>query len=188
MGTGEGFDAIILAGGRAERMGGIDKPALEIGGMTLLSRAVAAAAGARKIVVLGPRRADDLETDSRLIWTREEPPGGGPVAAVAAGLDRVSAERVALLAADLPAIDADALGRLLAPLEDAALDGVLGVDDAGRDQYLCAVYRSAALRRRLDADPTTSGASMRSLLEGLRLGRIPLGARARDVDTPADLR
>ena len=55
---------IILAGGRATRLGGADKPGLVVGGRTLLAAVVAAGteAGARRVVVVGPDRpgiADD---------------------------------------------------------------------------------------------------------------------------------
>ncbi|MHB1877222.1 MAG: molybdenum cofactor guanylyltransferase [Streptosporangiaceae bacterium] len=49
---------ILLAGGRARRMGGIDKPALLVGGRTLAARAALAAvrAGAGQVIVVGPDR------------------------------------------------------------------------------------------------------------------------------------
>src|SRR5690606_36493575 len=43
MGVREACDTVILAGGRADRMGGRDKPGLEAGGATLLERVAAAA-------------------------------------------------------------------------------------------------------------------------------------------------
>ncbi|MDQ4138070.1 MAG: NTP transferase domain-containing protein, partial [Actinomycetota bacterium] len=51
-GTGPGreaFDAVILAGGRAVRLGGIDKTALEVGGRSLLESALAAVPDARSV-------------------------------------------------------------------------------------------------------------------------------------------
>ncbi len=50
------FDTIIVAGGSARRLDGKDKAAVEIGGVTLLDRAIAAAKGAERIVVVGPQR------------------------------------------------------------------------------------------------------------------------------------
>src|SRR5271166_879207 len=53
------FDAVILAGGRAGRLAGADKPSLEVAGAPMLvsvARA-AAAAGTRKLIVVGPDRA-----------------------------------------------------------------------------------------------------------------------------------
>jgi len=50
------FGAILLAGGRATRMGGIDKPGLLVDGVSMRDRAITAvrAAGARTVVVVGP--------------------------------------------------------------------------------------------------------------------------------------
>ncbi|UUT34926.1 NTP transferase domain-containing protein [Microbacterium elymi] len=52
--------AILLAGGRASRMGGIDKPRLQIDGVSLLDRAIAAvrSVSAAPIVVAGPAPTD----------------------------------------------------------------------------------------------------------------------------------
>jgi molybdopterin-guanine dinucleotide biosynthesis protein A len=78
------FDAIVLAGGRSTRLGGRAKAELVIGGARLVDRAVvaASAAGAGRTVIVGP---DSLEVPGALI-SREDPPFGGPVAAIAAGL------------------------------------------------------------------------------------------------------
>ncbi|WP_263167868.1 DUF6457 domain-containing protein [Streptomyces sp. SCSIO ZS0520] len=76
------FDAVILAGGGARRLGGADKPGLRVGGRRLLDRVLTACADAeRTVVVAAPR-----PTVRPVHWTREEPPGSGPVAALAAGL------------------------------------------------------------------------------------------------------
>lgn len=50
------FDAIVLAGGGAARLDGADKPALDIGGASLLERVLTAVADADRIVVVGPVR------------------------------------------------------------------------------------------------------------------------------------
>ena len=55
---------MILAGGGATRLGGRDKPALPIAGVSMLDRVLAALAGADARIVVGPPRAglpaDDL--------------------------------------------------------------------------------------------------------------------------------
>jgi molybdopterin-guanine dinucleotide biosynthesis protein A len=178
-----GFDAVILAGGRARRLGGIDKPALEVGGTSLLGRALAAVVGAERVVVVGPRR--DLPDD--VVEVREEPPGGGPVAALAAALPWMSAPIVVVLGADLPAVDEKAVGGLIAALDAVDADGAVAVDESGRDQYLCAAYRASGFRARLEEIDEPRGASMRSLVGGMALERLPLGAKASDIDTPDDL-
>jgi len=72
-----------------------------VGTRTLLASVVSAAsaAGAQRIVVVGPDRP---ELPGRPVFVREEPPGSGPVPALRRGLAEVSAPTVLVLAADLP--------------------------------------------------------------------------------------
>ncbi|MGI8623834.1 MAG: NTP transferase domain-containing protein, partial [Solirubrobacteraceae bacterium] len=76
------FDAIVLAGGRGRRLGGVDKAALRVGDKTLLTRALDAVAGASRQIVVGPPRS----LPDGVVGVSEEPLGGGPVAGLAAGL------------------------------------------------------------------------------------------------------
>jgi molybdopterin-guanine dinucleotide biosynthesis protein A len=179
------FDAVILAGGRARRMGGIDKPALEVGGTSLLKRVLSAVTAADLVVVVGPER--DLG-DVDIVQVQEDPPGGGPVAALATGIRTVTAPVVVVLGADMPSVDGAAVEALVAGLGPDAVHGVVGVDEQGRDQYLCAAYRTQALESRVVQIGELQGASMRSLIDGLMLARLPLGAKAEDIDTPDDLK
>ncbi|MFF9149607.1 DUF6457 domain-containing protein [Streptomyces sp. NPDC014861] len=75
------YDAVVLAGGAARRLGGVDKPGVRVGGRALLDRVLAACAGARLTVVVG----DPRPTVRPVHWTREQPAGTGPLAALAAG-------------------------------------------------------------------------------------------------------
>lgn len=104
----EGYDAIVLAGGEARRLGGADKPAVRVGGRTLLDRVLTACADAGRTVVVGPRRP----TCRPVTWAREDPPGGGPLAALHAGLRLAERERVVVLAADLPFLTAGTVWEL----------------------------------------------------------------------------
>src|SRR3954451_21606618 len=91
----EPYDAVVLAGGSGRRLGGVDKPALRVGSTSLLDRVLGAVPDASSVVVVGPSRA----TSRPVTWVREDPPGGGPVAALAAGLPLMTAPFVAVLAA-----------------------------------------------------------------------------------------
>ncbi|MBL1066065.1 NTP transferase domain-containing protein [Streptomyces sp. 7-21] len=179
------FDAIVLAGGGARRLGGADKPGLRVGGRTLLDRVLTACREAERTVVVGPRRA----TAAPVTWVREEPPGGGPLAALHAGLGHTTAPLVAVLAADLPFLDHHAL-RLLRDLPPGA-DGALFADAEGRDQPLTAVYRAEPLRRELALLAaeygSLAGLPMRLLLPGLALRRLAAGPAALDCDTWAEV-
>ncbi|WP_435737314.1 NTP transferase domain-containing protein [Cellulosimicrobium sp. PMB13] len=80
------FDALVLAGGRATRLG-TPKPGLVVAGRPLLEHALAATSGARVTVVVGPDELTDAtDGPARYLLTREDPPFGGPVAGIAAGL------------------------------------------------------------------------------------------------------
>jgi molybdenum cofactor guanylyltransferase len=164
------YAAIVLAGGGGRRLGGRDKPALPVGGRPMLARVLDAADGAVARVVVGPPRPD---LPPRVIQAREQPPGGGPVAALAAGFaalaGRTVPDLVAVLAADLPFLTRDDVDRLARAAAAGDHDGTVPVDAAGRQQWLCGVYRVAPLRRRLtDLDPPV-GRPMRALVSGLRL-------------------
>jgi molybdopterin-guanine dinucleotide biosynthesis protein A len=188
------YDAVVLAGGAARRLGGADKPGLRVGGRALLDRVLAACRGAATTVVVAERRA----TARPVEWAREDPPGGGPLAALDAGLRHTSAEHVLVLSADLPFLDEGTVRRLLsalrtsdAPADSAKHEGVLLTDFDGRDQPLVAVYRTAALRRELAALAATHGAltglPLRRLTAALDLTRITDPVASFDCDTWDDI-
>ena len=84
---------IVLAGGRAARLGGADKPGLVVGGRTLLAAVLAAGAGAgaRPVIVVGPQGGPGSGEPSDPRVVREEPPGAGPVPALRRGLAELAA-------------------------------------------------------------------------------------------------
>ncbi|MDG4865579.1 NTP transferase domain-containing protein, partial [Streptomyces sp. T-3] len=50
------YDAVVLAGGGAKRLGGADKPGVRVGGRALLDRVLAACATAAATVVVAEPR------------------------------------------------------------------------------------------------------------------------------------
>ncbi|KAB1987576.1 NTP transferase domain-containing protein [Streptomyces triticiradicis] len=104
-----GYDAVVLAGGAARRLGGEDKPGVRVGGRRLLDRVLAACADATRTVVV----ADPRSTARPVEWAREDPPGGGPLAALDAGLRHTAAPYVLVLSADLPFLEEKTVRRLL---------------------------------------------------------------------------
>ncbi|MGW0706602.1 DUF6457 domain-containing protein [Streptomyces sp. NPDC002643] len=115
----EAYDAVVLAGGAARRLGGADKPGVRVGGRALLDRVLAACAGAGTTVVV----ADPRPTARPVLWAREEPPGGGPLAALDAGLRNTTAPYVVVLSADLPFLGEETVRRLVEALRAGDADG-----------------------------------------------------------------
>ena len=198
------FDAVILAGGRSSRLGGVAKADLVYDGATLLERSLQAARGAGTVVVVGPNPGT---LPLGVLSCREDPPFAGPAAAIAAGLSalqrhRAGAEGVAppltlVLACDMPRVAA-ALQVLLEaagtsspsgqPLPEAGPhgDGYMAVAD-GRRQPLVGLYGTTALQRSADEAErrgTLTNASVCGLLASLEVREVTVPSGATDdVDT-----
>lgn len=190
-----GYAAVVLAGGAGRRFGGAAKPLTTVGGRSMLDRVLAAVADASPRVVVGP---PSLAVPPGVVRVSEEPPGGGPVAALAAGLSTVDeVGTVAVLAADLPFLTRDAIERLRERIMES--DGAVYLDADGRRQTLCGVWRIPALRRRLaevgqhnqQHHGQHQGVALRQLLDGLNIVDVSYPADGPppwyDCDSPADL-
>jgi len=182
------FNAIIVAGGRATRLGGIDKTALLFNGRTLLQCALDAVRDAKEIALVGV--SVDVPPTPGLRRTAEEPRWGGPAAALSAGLHNLRLSRVettVVIAADMPRV-AGAVALLLnAFAVNPDFDGVIAVDSSGRRQYLLGVYRTGALRNAVAAAGALDDAAVRTVIGALVLREVMIPDEfCADVDTPAD--
>jgi molybdopterin-guanine dinucleotide biosynthesis protein A len=188
------YDAVLLAGGRGARLGGRDKGALVVRGRSLMDTALAAAAGARRIVVVG-----EAPVPAGVVRTVEEPRYAGPAAAVVAGLTALQAPSdgaastapaplVLLLACDLPGA-VDAVCTLLSGCDPSApVDGWCLVEPPSRMQWLVGIYRAAALRRAVEALGDPVNRSIERLLGPLSMASLPAPeGLTSDIDTPEDL-
>jgi molybdopterin-guanine dinucleotide biosynthesis protein A len=198
------YGAILLAGGRASRMGGIDKPRLVVDGVSMLDRAISAMreVGAAPIVVAGPAASTpraDAQTDAQadVQWVREDPPFTGPAAAVVAALAATAAvpapdpDWTFVLACDLPRVDA-AVRQLVDDilLLPSDTEGACLSDETGRPQWLTGVYRTSALRRAAASLPDEGrDQSMRALFTDVAIAALAdRGDGAHDIDTWEDFR
>lgn len=187
--------AIVVGGGGGERLGGVSKPDLVFGGGRLIDRvcdALLEACGAGCVAVVPPA----VRVPNSVRRTLEDPPGGGPLAGIDAGLSALGAPVdawVVVVSVDCPGI-ADVLAALLdEPLGDRCEGRILrgGVPEPF-DQYLMGVYRVGPLRRVIDEAVARRGSvrgmGVRRVLRALAVERVDVSADVcRDVDTPEDV-
>ncbi|TQL04294.1 molybdenum cofactor guanylyltransferase [Cellulomonas sp. SLBN-39] len=174
---------VVPAGGTSRRMGGTDKTALDLAGRTVLEHLLDGLTGWPVVVVAPPR---GRVGGPAVRWVREDPPGAGPLAALAAGL------RAAPDAAVLVAVAGDQpfagpvvplLLQALADAPDADVAAAAGSD--GRAQPLLSAYRTRAVGALLRQD--VASRPVRLLAEGLRRTVVRVDDDAvLDVDDPAD--
>ena len=187
--------AIVVGGGGGERLGGVSKPDLTLGGVRLIDRVCgvlteACAVGCVAVVPPSVRVPDGVAR------TLEDPPGGGPLAGIDAGLRALGVGDDVLVV--VVSVDAPGVGAFLpALLEPALREGVegrivRGGDPEPFDQYLMGVYRAASLRRAIDEAVavygSVRGVGVRRVLRALDVERVSVGADVcRDIDTPEDV-
>lgn len=131
--------ALILAGGRATRLGGVDKRELVVEGRTIF---------ARQCEVLAPRVAEILVSSPREVpgyrTVADTTPGAGPLAGIAAGLAAAATPWLLVVAGDMPHVS----GALIDLLRSHAGDGVdaVGIRIGELPEPLLCMLRVAAAR------------------------------------------
>jgi molybdopterin-guanine dinucleotide biosynthesis protein A len=139
---------------------GVHKAALPFGPDTLLARVVTTAqAVADEVVVVGDP-GQPMPADVRIVADPIE--GLGPLAGLATGLAAVAADRVLLVACDMPLLAPSLLRRLLELAGDA--DACVPLVD-GVPMTTCAVY-ATRLGPRASALLDAGVRSLRGLLDG----------------------
>jgi len=150
---------ILLAGGRAERMGGGDKCLLRLGGHTLLDRAVARAAPQVAALALSANGDPARFSRSGLpVLADPVPDRPGPLAGILAGLRWAKylngCRWLASFATDGPFFPLDLVARLLDAASDAGAEVALPAS-AGRTHPVFGLWQiglAAPLTAILDGD------------------------------------
>jgi molybdopterin-guanine dinucleotide biosynthesis protein A len=177
---------VVVAGGSSKRFGR-NKLVEIVNGVPLRHHAIeAATATCDSVVVVG----FDLDAASPLVTVvREDPPGSGPFAAVAAGVAQsgpAPEDAIVVLAGDLVSPNA-AIPALIEALNGSGADAAVIIDAQHRRQPLLACYRASALLKLFASTDPVNRPAMQ-LLDGLEVIEVPDGANwSRDIDTPADL-
>ena len=182
---------VIVAGGRASRMGGRDKAFAAVGGQPIAVRTVRLFRELFSQVIVATNRPDrfhglDVETVSDVY------PGCGPLAGIHAAMLASRHPHVFVAACDMPGLDADAIRLLVGRIADT--DAIVPRWD-GDVEPLHAVY-AVACAPALEASLRAGRYALRDVLALLRVDyvaeaelRAVRGAAASliNVNTPEEL-
>jgi molybdopterin-guanine dinucleotide biosynthesis protein A len=169
------MNSIVLTGGTSKRFGS-DKSQAKIQGKTLLEYL---SDGLENLIIVGP------ETSIAAKYVREEPIGAGPLAAIAAAMNEVDSDLVAIYATDMP-FAPRITNQLASALKS---DAAIAIDCDGKLQPLAGVYRSEKLKAALATYESVENQSVRSLLSKLVIDEVPVVETEllMDIDTQEDL-
>ena len=182
--------AVVLAGGASQRFPP-DKLAQLVDDQRLLNQTLASLPAEFVVLIVGPAR----EVTRPVIFASEEPPGGGPAAALIAGVHRAlgeSPDAIVVLPGDAP-LGGRAARTLLSRLDNEPnVAAVVGVDAHGQEQPLQLALRPAAAEALVAAAGPggAAGVSARRLLDALKPGLVTHElppAELWDIDTPDQL-
>jgi molybdopterin-guanine dinucleotide biosynthesis protein A len=167
-----GLAALVLAGGQARRMGGRDKPLLELAGQSMLGRIIAVLSrDTERIAISANGDPARFAAFARPVLDDGAFAGQGPLAGVLAGLDwaaGLGAEVLLTVPGDTPLIPVGLAGAL-APAPATATSG-------GRVHHLVALWPVAARARlrRMLSEPGSRGVAHFGAAVGTRFVDFPL--------------
>jgi len=174
----------VLAGGRATRLGGLDKAWLERDGVPQVLRLARQFAPNVASVLVSANRDLERYRAQGLPVVTDNKPDAGPLGGLEALAHGCCTPWLLTLPVDLIDVDACLLPTLIV---NAAADGAFAEDDDG-PQPLVALWRIDALRAGLATTRDSGDLAVRSLQAQLDMAcvRIP-GVRFGNLNTPADL-
>ena len=173
----ENLGVIVLAGGRSTRMGA-DKAQVKVNGTRLVDAVCSLIPDGVPRIVVSPQPLG-VPTVS------EDPPFGGPVAGIAAGLSRIDAPFVAVVSVDAPR-SPELTPVLARPVHGGADVAVVEAAD-GYLQPLCAVWNRASLMAALDTVGTRDIPAKRLFDAVKSVVRVQGTGAERDYDTREEL-
>lgn len=175
----------ILAGGRATRLGGLDKAWLERGGVAQVVRWQRRFASEAGTVLVSANRDPDRYLQAGLLPVADRcAPACGPLAGLDALADACTTPWLLTIPVDLMGVDECLLPTLAA---GAAAHGAYVVDDDG-PQPLVALWQVAVLRVAVARALEANDLSVQALQARLHMAPVRLaGVRFGNLNTPADL-
>ena len=172
MTNGPALAVAILAGGRARRLGGINKATLRVGALAIIDRQLPVLrALAAEVFVVG--RDDPAWTARGLRVVADEVADAGPLGGIYTAIRQSPCERTLVVACDLPFLSAAFLQRLA-----AVRDADLVIPRSARGyEPLCAIYSRAC----------ETGIHGRLARGEYEASRLPAGIRVAEIAVDDDL-
>jgi len=165
--------AIVLVGGEARRVNGMEKYFFKYLGKTFIERLIEALQPAVDEIILVAKDEEHCERFSHLYTARcvhDIRRGIGPIGGLHAGVAASRGDQLFVCACDMPCIDTRVVAALFEALGD--YDAAIPSWDTEMLEPLHAVYRKAPLQRYLEHPPSLS---LRSLVKHLNVTYVPIG-------------
>jgi len=182
--------ALVLAGGKSTRMGGMDKAFLRVGGEPVVARTLALLRGCFAEVVVVSNQPDKY-SELAVVVASDEFEAAGPLAGIHAGMGRLSCPYAFVVACDMPFLRIEPIAYLIAAIRKQ--DAIIPRWDNDIEP-LHAIY-ATSLRPRI-ADALSSGTrAIRDFLPTIEAEYVPesvlrgiAGAEEsfRNVNTPEE--
>jgi molybdopterin-guanine dinucleotide biosynthesis protein A len=150
-------DILILCGGRATRLAGIDKPLAALAGRPLIEHVIDRLPAGARLLISANTRHSDYAHYSATVLDDGAYTDRGPLAGIHAGLAACANDALLCVPGDAPRLPRDLLPRLAAA-GDAAGSAIAYAHDGHGPQPLCCLIERAALaslRAYLDAGGST---------------------------------
>ena len=186
--------AIIFAGGRATRLGGVNKALLDVGGVRIIDRIRTALLPLVDEQILLVNDATFQSTAGlRVVFDSE--PHAGVLPALLAGLEAASTEICLAVACDMPFVSREVFEHLLRLQREASADVVIP-RTAGYLEPMHAVYRTQTVRTAIQAALERGEQRMISYFRDVRVREVdesewrsidPIGRAFFNVNTNQDL-
>jgi molybdopterin-guanine dinucleotide biosynthesis protein A len=165
--------AIVLVGGEARRVNGMEKYFFTYLGKTFIERLIESLQPAVDEIILVAKSQEHCERFSHLDGVRcvhDIRKGTGPMGGLHAGVEASRGDLLFVCACDMPCIDTRVVSALFDVL--GPYDAAIPSWDTEMLEPLHAVYRKAPLQRYLNDPPSLS---LRMMVKSLKVVYVPVG-------------
>ena len=189
----EAITGLVLAGGRGQRLGGVDKGLQDWRGQPLVDHAIARLAPqVREVMISANRHAADYASRGARVLADARDDFPGPLAGVLAGLRAASTPWLAVVPCDSPRLPTDLVARLALGLDGragAVVQRDLGAAGMRLEPVCCLLSTSLAddLAGYLAEDGRKVQAWLSRHATPVRFDRLDDAAAFTNINTPEDL-